>query len=230
LKRQRANSQKRLGVCAVTLALGALLSAVTASARSLDIDVVSAKGHPLSYAAVLAGWESAESAPVPLIPAVMNQQHMTFVPHMLIVPTGSPVVFPNQDKTRHHVYSFSRTKTFDIKLYIGRPERPIVFDTPGVVTLGCNIHDQMQAYIVVSDQPRWAITDEHGHARISDLPDRPVTLTIWQPWMNSEQTRVQRTVALGVNRISITLDVAPPPAPPTTSGPSLQDRFDALAH
>ncbi len=149
---------------------------------------------------------------------------------MLIVPQGSRVVFPNQDKTRHHVYSFSRAKTFDIKLYIGRPERPIVFDTPGVVTLGCNIHDQMQAYIVVSDQPAWAITDELGDARINGLPDRPVTLTLWQPWMNSEQTRVRRTVAPDVTRISITLDVTPPPTPPTASGPSLQDRFNSLAH
>jgi len=209
--------------------IGLAITACAQAQRTLDVQVTSTSGQPLQYAAVLVGWAGASAPTAPLIPPVMNQHNMQFEPHMLVVPVGSAVVFPNQDQTRHHVYSFSRAKTFDIKLYIGRPERPIVFDTPGVVTLGCNIHDRMQAYIVVSDEPRWAITDALGRARINGLPDTALNLTLWQPWMTSEQTRVHQAVADGQTSVDVQLDVTPPPTLPTSTGPSLQDRFDALA-
>jgi len=217
------------GLRALALSV-ALFAATSAHARhALDIQVTSTTGVPLQYTAVLVGW-SGDTPPTPsMIPPVMNQQNMQFEPHMLVVAQGSQVVFPNQDRTRHHVYSFSRAKTFDIKLYIGRPERPILFDTPGVVTLGCNIHDQMQAYIIVSNEPRWAVTDGTGHARIDDLPDSRIELTLWHPWMTSEQTRARRAVLPDQARVRIELDVTPPPAPPAGAGFSLQDRFDALA-
>lgn len=215
-----------MSILALSIALFA--AAPGFAQHAVDIEVVSAQGEPLQDAAVLVGW-AGDTAPTPsMIPPVMNQQHMQFEPHMLVVPTGSQVIFPNQDRTRHHVYSFSQAKTFDIKLYTGRPERPIVFDTPGVVTLGCNIHDQMQAYIIVSDEPRWAVTDSSGHARIDGLPDKAIDLTLWHPWMASEQTRVFRSVPANATRATIELDVTPPPAPPANAGSSLQDRFDAL--
>ncbi|GAB3680485.1 methylamine utilization protein [Salinisphaera aquimarina] len=207
-----------------------LLTATPAGAVDVDVTITGPDGQPLEYAAVMARWPGATKPQANLIPAVMDQRNLTFVPHMLVVPQGSQVVFPNQDKTRHHVYSFSKTKTFDIKLYIGRPQRPITFDTPGVVTVGCNIHDQMQAFIVVSDDPRWAITDANGHARLAALPDSTVTLSIWHPWMISEDARVTRVLEPGTRQARITLDVDPPPTPPASSGSSLQDRFNELSH
>ena len=84
---------------------------------------------------------------------VMAQENISFSPHVLIVPVGATVAFPNHDRVRHHVYSVSKPKKFDIKLY-GRDEtRTEAFDKPGVVALGCNIHDQMSGFIIVVDTP-----------------------------------------------------------------------------
>jgi hypothetical protein len=88
------------------------------------------------------------------------------------------VSFPNFDTVRHHVYSFSATKTFDIKLYAGTPANPVVFDKPGVATLGCNIHDRMSAHIVVVDTPLFASSDAAGAARF-DLPAGDHVLLFW---------------------------------------------------
>lgn len=119
------------------------------------------------------------------MPAVSSQQQKSldqvnreFVPHVLVIRAGDAVIFPNNDKTKHHVYSFSPTHRFEIKLYSGVPSEPIIFNTPGVVVLGCNIHDWMVGYIVVSDSPYFAKTDALGHWSI-DLPANEYKLTLW---------------------------------------------------
>ena len=82
--------------------------------------------------------------------AVMDQVNKQFLPELLIVQQGQLVNFPNSDNIRHNVYSFSSAKSFQLKLYSGQPKEPIIFDTQGVVVLGCNIHDSMVGYIYVA--------------------------------------------------------------------------------
>jgi plastocyanin len=94
----------------------------------------------------------------PLAALEMAQQKKQFVPEVLVVPVGSEVRFPNHDTVRHHVYSFSPAKKFELKLYTGTPANPVLFDRPGVVVLGCNIHDQMVGWILVVDTPYYAQT------------------------------------------------------------------------
>lgn len=114
-------------------------------------------------------------------PAQIEQRNKTFLPAISVVQTGTPIEFPNNDTVRHHVYSFSAAKVFELKLYAGKPEKPVVFDKPGVVVLGCNIHDKMAAYVVVVDTPWSAISQTDGVARIVDVPTGDYQLQLWHP-------------------------------------------------
>ena len=84
---------------------------------------------------------------------VVDQIDKEFVPYVKPVRTGSFVQFPNKDHIRHHVYSFSAPSKFELPLYMGTPAQPVLFDKPGVVKLGCNIHDWMIGYVYVTDSP-----------------------------------------------------------------------------
>jgi plastocyanin len=108
--------------------------------------------------------------------AVMDQIDRKFQPHVLVVEQGQQVSFPNSDNIRHHVYSFSNPKAFEIKLYKGRSTEPVLFDKTGVVVLGCNIHDNMVGYIYVRGDEAALLTDLQG--RIT-LPDNPAEITVW---------------------------------------------------
>lgn len=98
---------------------------------------------------------------------------------MLIVTTGTAVTFPNRDMVRHHVYSFSPTKKFELKLFAGTPANPVVFDKSGIAVLGCNIHDNMAAWVVVVDTPFYARTDSLGLAGLADVPAGSYRLRVW---------------------------------------------------
>jgi plastocyanin len=113
--------------------------------------------------------------------AVMDQANTSFVPHLLIVQTGTQVHFPNNDTVSHHVYSFSEARSFELPLYKGNEYPPVSFDTPGIVVVGCNIHDGMLGYILVVDTPHFALTDQDGIARLDALPDGPYTVRVWTP-------------------------------------------------
>jgi plastocyanin len=102
--------------------------------------------------------------------AAVEQINRRFVPLVSVVQVGTPVQFPNRDEVRHHVYSFSPAKSFEIKLYAGTPVAPIAFDKPGEVVLGCNIHDQMIAYVYVVDTPWFGKTGKDGRVRLEGLP------------------------------------------------------------
>ena len=93
---------------------------------------------------------------------IVDQINLEFVPHVKPVVVGSPVYFPNKDDVRHHVYSFSPAKRFELPLYSGTPAAPVVFDRPGIVAIGCNIHDWMLGYIYVAETPYLAA---HGGRR-----------------------------------------------------------------
>ena len=115
-------------------------------------------------------------------PYRMAQQNIRFDPFVLVVPVGADVAFPNLDKVRHHVYSFSPAKTFELKLYGHDETRVVHFDKPGIVQLGCNIHDSMIAFIVVVDTPYAAKTDAQGMAVIHGVPAGAQPVKVWRPY------------------------------------------------
>lgn len=141
---------------------------------------------------------------------VVAQRGHRFVPFVLPVHRETAVEFPNYDETRHHVYSFSPAKTFEIKLYRGDPETRIVFDRPGIVSIGCNIHDYMQGFIYVTDAPLFAVTAQDGRALLADLPPGPYTLTVWHPWQTTD-ARPRRLELDGDAEVIRSLSLAPPP-------------------
>jgi plastocyanin len=162
-------------------ALGIALAATASCfAGSLRVAVADSSGKPVARVAVYAVPSHPAAAP-PRSPAVMDQAHNSFVPHVLIVQTGTAVDFPNNDTVSHHVYSFSETKPFELALYKGNPHPPLTFDKPGVVVLGCNIHDGMLGYILVVDTPFFGSTGADGSVALPNLPAGDYTLQIWTP-------------------------------------------------
>lgn len=157
-----------------------LSCAAAASAAGVTVTVTGADGRPLAGAVVTITEPGVAAAPV-RGPYVMAQQNIAFAPHLLIVPVGALVKFPNFDQVRHHVYSFSTAKKFELKLY-GRDEtKSVQFGTPGVVAIGCNIHDSMSAFIFVTATPFAAITDGAGRVTFNVPPSGKAVLAVWHP-------------------------------------------------
>ncbi|MDP3365352.1 MAG: methylamine utilization protein [Pseudomonas sp.] len=150
-----------------------------AHAAALQAELVDAAGQPLADAVI--SLRGPLHAPQALPPARMDQRNKQFQPHVLAVRTGTSVSFPNSDDIRHQVYSFSPAKRFELRLYQGTPSDPVLFDKPGLVVLGCNIHDWMLGYIYVTDDPWFAVSDEHGRAAIAELPAGRYAVTLWHP-------------------------------------------------
>lgn len=123
----------------------------------------------------------------------MDQKNHAFVPHILVIETGTEVEFPNSDSVSHHVYSFSPVKKFELALYKGSSHPPQPFDKAGLVTLGCNIHDDMVGYILVVDTPHFALTDATGATHF-DLSPGEYTVHVWTPRMRS--THLPEPVAI----------------------------------
>lgn len=174
-----------------------LLTAVdpARAATTLVVEVRGPQGGPVKDAVAYAVPEG-KAPPPPARPVVLDQRNRLFVPHVLPVQTGTPVSFPNSDNVRHQVYSFSAAKRFQLPLYAGTPAVPVVFDKPGVVTLGCNIHDQMSAYIVIVDTPYFALA-VNGRAQLSGLPAGRYEVRVWHAGMRAEPT--PQVLVLGPN-------------------------------
>jgi plastocyanin len=164
-----------------------------ASAGSLDVTVRDSSGKAVADAVVYAvdGSGRAGSASA----TDVKQVDKEYVPYVTAVQTGTRVNFPNHDQIRHHVYSFSQAKKFEIPLYKGTPPEPILFDQPGVVPLGCNIHDWMKAYVYVTDTPHFAVTDASGRARLEGLSARDYSVSVWHP--RQAKGDVQKQVSVG---------------------------------
>ena len=125
---------------------------------------------------------------------MVDQVGKEFVPRVMAIFVGTTVTFPNHDNVRHHVYSFSPAKRFELPLYSGVPAQPVVFDKPGVVVLGCNIHDWMIGYIYVSESPYFAKTASDGKAVISDLPPHVYTVRVWHPDQDEAEDTTRKNV------------------------------------
>ena len=171
-----------VGALAFACGLAASLARpeAAASAASAAVEVLDVAGRPVADAAVWLEPLDGRVPAAPPRPATIVQSDKRFLPGMTVVQAGASVSFPNEDTVRHHVYSFSPAKPFELKLYIGTPAAPVVFDKPGTVVLGCNIHDQMVGWILVVDTPYYARTPTApGWAQIGNVPPGTYTLRTW---------------------------------------------------
>ena len=191
----------------------AALSAVPLFAASLSVRVVDARGHPVADAVVILRPQAAGHPARVAGPYVMAQQNMQFHPFVLVVPVGATVSFPNRDSTKHDVYSFSPAKPFELKLFAKDQTRSVHFDKAGIVALGCNIHDQMTAFIVITDSQWTAKTDGRGVVTFDDAPDQPARLTVWHPYLRAPGNSVAKSIPAGDRGESFTVALRPPPMP-----------------
>ena len=194
----------RVGFCAIV----AYVCISTVSAATLVVDVRDAHGSPLTDAVVYAIPDT-PAPPSAGRTAIMDQKDRTFVPHVLPVQVGTAVRFPNSDDIQHSVYSFSPAKTFQLPLYKGTPANPISFSDAGVVTLGCNIHDKMNGYIVVLDTPYFAKTESSGRVELR-VPAGHYVVHSWQPDMREEPSTQAITIGDDDKKdLSFTITEAP---------------------
>lgn len=194
--------------------LAVLCLAAPARAGELLVALTTTSGKPVADAVVMARPQGAARGAVRFPWASrMAQKDMRFDPFVLIVPVGAEVAFPNLDPFRHHVYSFSPARTFELKLY-GRDEtRRVRFDRAGVVAIGCNIHDDMSAFIRVVDTPFAAKTGPAGTVVLRDLPAGPVRVTVWHPYLKGPGGELSRDVtapAAGQLRLAVSGDLRSP--------------------
>jgi plastocyanin len=184
------------------------------SADAVDVTgrVVDTNGSPLADAVVfIQKLPAGAEAPPPQTSAVMDQINKQFVPRVLPVAVGTAVAFPNHDQIHHHVYSFSKPKTFEIPLYKGEPAPPIVFDQPGAVTLGCNIHEWMRGVILVLPTSLFAVTGSDGGFTLSGVPGGANTVAVWHEGAKSGPEASAQVVEVGdaPAPLTFTLAVAP---------------------
>ena len=175
-----------------------------AHAASVDIQVFGQDGKALPEAVVFLESRDARAAVKPLAGSEIAQVDKQFVPRVSVVPVGTAVQFPNRDKVRHHVYSFSPAKTFDLKLYIGTPANPVVFERSGVAVLGCNIHDKMVAWVVVVETPYFGRTDAQGRLRLDNVPPGSYQLRTWHADLPVGAAAAEQALAVGAQGAAAT--------------------------
>jgi plastocyanin len=151
------------------------------SAEALRLALVDAAGTAAPGVVLYLQGSAGESAREGVPHAQIDQRNKAFVPGYIVVQKGTPVDFPNNDSVRHHVYSFAPSNAFEMALYKGVPARPVVFQHAGVVTLGCNIHDQMLGYIVVVETPYFGITAADGMLTLPGVRPGHYTIMAWSP-------------------------------------------------
>ena len=185
------------------------LLAGQSAAASLTVRVADQAAAAVEDAVVYAipvGTTAASKTPVP---AEIAQVKLAFVPLVTVVQTGASVTFPNRDTVRHHVYSFSPAKLFELRLYSGSPTTPVVFDKAGLVVLGCNIHDRMVAYVLVVDTPWFGKTATSGQVKLDGLPPGEYKISVWNPRMKAESVPKALNVTADAS-LDVVVDLRPP--------------------
>jgi len=190
-------------------------AALPALGANLVIHVQSPEGTALAGVVVTARALDAPARRAAPVHAVIDQVQRAFVPDLLIVPVGSTVEFPNSDTVNHQIYSFSAPKRFQLPLYRGKPYPPVLFEQSGVVTLGCNIHDEMLAYLVITDASFFGRTDASG-AWSAEVARGRYRIAVWHPRLREDAGELERELTVGDgDRAELTLRVQKPlqPAP-----------------
>jgi plastocyanin len=177
----------------------------------LKLQLDDAVGRPVEYAAV---WlrpaiGAVPTAPAELPHATIDQVDRNFKPLLTVVRKGTPVDFPNSDNIRHSVYSFSAPRTFTLKLYSGKPGQPVIFDKEGFVTLGCNIHDQMIAWVVVVDSPWFARSGATGTVALTGVPEGDYLVNAWHPGLTGAPLTQPVHIGAGSTAQTLRLDARP---------------------
>ncbi len=204
----RVYPQNSLRASALTLAALAIAAPVVAG-QTISGRVVDPDGKGISQAVVFV------DAPGPAEPAsskpptaTMDQVSKTFVPGLLPIAVGTEVKFPNRDQISHHVYSFSRTKSFELPLYKGEDAPPVFFDKAGVVKIGCNIHDWMSAIILVLPNTHFATTDDEGRFTLSGLQPGAYTLLAWHAQSREKTADTAQRVQLAASDLELTFHLS----------------------
>ncbi|MDT8760580.1 methylamine utilization protein [Sphingomonas psychrotolerans] len=175
----------------ISIALGGLFVAIPAQAGDVAVRVVDASGNPVKDAVVTIHPAAGVRGPIRFPwPTAMVQKNIAFNPGTLIVPVGATVAFPNEDKVRHHVYSFSKPARFELKLFGKDQTRSYTFRTAGAVALGCNIHDSMSGFIKVVDTPFANKTADDGATRLTGVTGGSAQITVWHPRMRGKDNEV----------------------------------------
>jgi len=194
--------------CRLLVTAGLLFSAVfPARSQPLELQFSGLDGAPVAGAVIaLRSLDPARPQPAPM-EARMDQRDRAFVPHMIVVSPGSKVAFPNSDSIGHQIYSFSPVKKFQLPLYRGNPNPPVVFEKSGFVTLGCNIHDQMRGYILVTAAQYTGRTDVTGQLLLADVLPGEYEAQVWHPHARDVRlVHEQRLVlAAGESRFRVSL-------------------------
>lgn len=182
-----------------------LLSLGLAPAWAGDVQLVitDASGKPLANAVAFLESPEAKALVKPKTGIEVEQVERQFRPRVALVPVGSQVSFPNRDKVRHHVYSFSPAKSFDLKLYTREPANPVLFDRPGVVVLGCNIHDQMLSWILVLETPYYGTAGANGHLTLAGVPPGNYLLKVWHEGLAPGSPAQEQTVTVPAGTLSV---------------------------
>jgi plastocyanin len=209
-------SSKRLQRACLRLCVsaGVALLAAPAFAGEIDVSVKDTAGRPLAEAVVFAENLGGAARPAAAVHATIDQVNKEFVPLVTVLQVGTEVSFPNSDNIRHSIYSFSSAKTFTTKLYSGRQAAPLIFDKPGLVVLGCNIHDRMVAWVVVVDTPFFGKSGADGGSVLRGLEAGDYRLSVWYPQSEfSPHVEQLHVGADAVEQRTVTLDASSSPLP-----------------
>ena len=186
--------------CVLLLAALACMAVQSSGwAGELRVQVIDGDGKPLPDAVVVAFPADGHIQPTGPGTEVEDQIDREFVPYVQAIRVGSYVKFPNKDDIRHHVYSFSPAKKFELPLYSGTPASPVLFDKVGVVKLGCNIHDWMIGYVYVTDAPYFGKTAAQGQAELKDLPAGTYRVRVWHPRLDGTEESTGRQIQVKDN-------------------------------
>jgi plastocyanin len=180
-----------------------------AGAGTIEVTVLDRDGNPVPDVAVFV--EATEHPGYPATTkaiAVMDQYDRRFVPHLLVVQTGTSVEFPNSDTIAHHVYSFSHPNHFKLPIYKGDAHPPVTFDDSGIVILGCNIHDNMLGYILVVDTPAFAKTDADGRAVLDTGLTGDGSVSVWSPRIRDDLDALKVAVRADDAPAALTVQLA----------------------
>jgi plastocyanin len=187
------------------------------AAGGITVQVTDSTGKPVADAVVYLEADGGQPLPKPLKAGEISQKGLKFIPLVTVIQTGSKIYFPNNDKVRHHIYSFSAPHKFDQKLYTGTTAEPQTFDKPGTVVLGCNIHDKMIAYVRIVDTPYFGKTDASGAVAV-EAPAGKYVVKAWHPDIvggNAQEQAVR--LADGMAVASFRMALKPPATEPDST-------------
>lgn len=193
------------------IAIGAIVSILsmgTTWADEFRVTVLDREGAPVPDVAVYV--DGPKSQAPSGTSAIMDQVDQRFVPHLLVVQTGTSVEFPNSDTVAHHVYSFSHPNHFKLPIYKGHAHPPVSFDEAGLVVLGCNIHDHMLAYVLIVDTPAFAKTNDDGVASLDAASAENTRISIWSPRIRDDAGNLSVDIESGAPGSAVTFNLAKP--------------------